>query len=95
MSRYELGIHPGVRGPAYIALGDEPQPLDQTDLNMWTRLTFNVGSNSHRKEKPTGGTHLAAARAILTPARAQNLLDLSFLVVPSGVFWNVLVHLSD
>jgi hypothetical protein len=87
MNRYELGFHPGVRGPAYIALGDEPQPLDQTDLNMWTRLTLNVGSNHHRKESPTGGTHLAAARG--NPGAHQGP-EPSGSQLPGGAFWCVL-----
>ena len=32
MNRYELGFHPGGRGSSYIGLGNEREPLDQTDL---------------------------------------------------------------
>ena len=63
MTLNELGFHPGVRGSCYIAPEDAREPLDQTDLDGWTRLLLIGGYEPTLKQRLTGGpTRAAAAR---------------------------------
>ena len=47
--RIELASMPWGSGVKYIVLRDEPQPLDQTDLNVGWRCAKRVGGGTFQK----------------------------------------------
>jgi hypothetical protein len=47
-----IRVSPGASDLAYIALYEEPQPLDQTDLDEWLLLILKGGGGMIREVAP-------------------------------------------
>jgi hypothetical protein len=50
-------VSPGVRGLAYIALQEAPQPSDQTGLDLWFLFILKGGGGRIRELTPDWSNH--------------------------------------